>query len=231
MRWQRVLLAASALAIALIAAGCEEPPPPRKKNFLEDNPWVVKKPWEKGTGAGTAANPATGQIGPAPAKPLVFKADTEIVSPILNATGKWTIRLAFYHPEPDKQLSALFFANQHARELRKKGYDAYVTDLIGLAIVSVGSFDDERDPKLVELWRECYEDWTKIFGGRKSAFRESMEQFYGDKTVFGDQPWPVSIIEMQVKMKAAYKIDLTEDDKRRYKEFVNRNRAKTGENP
>ena len=57
-----------------------------------------------------------------------------------------------------------------------------------------------------------------------------MEKFYGDKTVFGDQPWPVSIIDLQIKMKGAYKIPLTEEDKALYREYT-KGRVRQGENP
>jgi hypothetical protein len=219
----RRLAAAAFSLVVLAAAGCGESPPPRKPSFLEDNPWVVKSATVE-TGRSTPAK------SPEPPKPAEFKPDSEIVSPILDAKGKWTVRLIFFYPDVKAGLSGLHYANNHARTLRQKGYEAYVTDLVSFAIVSIGSFNDERDPELIKIWRESYEDWLKIRGGRKSAFREEMERFYGEKTVFGDQPWPVSIIELQVQMKGAYKIPLTEEDKKRYKDFLNA-RTRRSENP
>lgn len=241
MTIERFAALAGVFATAVLLVGCEEAPPPRRSSFLQDNPWVVKKPWETakagsnpvvqpgGSSSTVAASPGVADAhtsGP----PVAYKPDTEIVSPILEAKGNWTVRLAFYNPAPDKGLSALYYANQHARTLIKQGYPAYVTDLISKAIVSVGAFDSENDPKLLEMWRGAYEDWLKIYGGRKSPFREEMERFYGGQTVFGDQPWPVSIIDLQIKMKGAWKIPLTEQDKQRYKEYISK-RVKTGENP
>ncbi len=242
MTMKRWAAAACCAAMLGMLSGCDDAPQQtRRSNFLKDNAWVAKKPGQSGS-AGT--NPVVERPGDtrttgAPGDSALaaqsaggsatYKPDSEVVSPILNARGNWTVRLAFYNPTPDKGLSALYYANQHARELRRKGYDAYVTDLISKAIVTVGAFDSENDPKLVELWRQSYEDWMKIYGGHKSPFRESMEQFYGNKTVFGDQPWPVSIIDLQIKMKGAYKIPLTEEDKQRYKDYISK-RAKTGEN-
>ena len=164
MRAERVLFAV-AYAGALMLTGCEQPPPTRT-TFLQDNPWAVKAPAEQG-----GTRPASSTPAPAPSKPVEYKPDTEVVSPIFNAKGKWTVRLAFYKPNPQKKLSALYYANDLARRLRADGHDAYVTDLISLAIVSVGTFNDERDPELLRLWKQAYEDWLKIHGGRKSSFR------------------------------------------------------------
>ena len=236
-------IAALGLAALLAAlSGCTEPQQPQRQSFLHNNPWTVKKPGEGRTGSNsvvttpagtpgmaTTQDPTAGYLA-AQAPGTAYKADTEIVSPIINCRGNWTVRLAFYNPDPQKKLTALYFANQHVRNLCKQGYDAYVTDLVSKAIVSVGSFENENDPKLLETWRQAYDDWMKIYGGRKSPFRESMEQFYGNKTVFGDQPWPVAVIDLQIKMKGAYHIPLTDDDKRRYKDYIGK-RAKTGENP
>jgi len=226
--------------MVLSAAGCGggETPPPRRTSFLENNPWVVKKP-ETGAvspgGGALATNPATSPIVVTPAKPSkpsneeVYKPDSEsqIVHPIFEADGEWTVRVAFYHPDATKGLSALRYANDAARTMRKNGYEAYVTDFQAIAIVSIGSFKDKHDPELIRLWNQAYDDWLKIHGGRKSTFREQMESFYGENTVFGDQPWPVRILELRVKMKNAYKIPLTDDEKQRYEEFMNERKPKS----
>jgi hypothetical protein len=227
--------AATALGVTVLAAaGCGggEAPPPRRTSFLEDNPWVVKKP---DTGVVTPGEPGAPVRSITPKerpKAPEFKPDSEsqVVHPIFEADGKWTVRVAFYHADQTTGLSALHYANEAARRMRKNGYEAYVTDFQSLAIVSLGSFKDEHDPELLSLWKSAYEDWLKIRGGQKSEFRKQMEEFYGENTVFGDQPWPVRIIELQVKMKAAYKIPLTDDDKRRYEEFM-KARKPTRANP
>ena len=199
----------------------------------------MKKPGQSGSVAASGAvqveNPTANQsLKPGDSyltrhTEVAPKPDDPIEWPIWAAKGKWTVRLAFYNPTPDKGFSALHYANIHAHALREKGYDAYITDLITKAIVTVGSFENSNDPKLVEIWRQGYEDWTKIYGGRVSPFRESMQRFYGNNTVFGDQPMPVSIIELQVAMKNAYHVPLTDEDKARYQEFM-KTKAKTGEN-
>jgi|GEM_PF-6542504 hypothetical protein len=214
----------------LAAAGCGgEAPPPKRASFLENNPWVVRKPEPRAvsdggdTGANNPTTPATPVKPRKDPKAEVYRPDSEseVVHPIFEADGKWTVRVAFYHPDNTKGLSALHYANDAARTMRKNGYEAYVTDLQSLAIVSIGSFKDEHDPELIKLWNAAYDDWLKIHGGKNSAFREKMQEFYGDKTVFGDQPWPVRIIELQVKMKLAYKITPTDDENKRYQEFMN----------
>ena len=237
MTTHRIALGLAVVAAAWLA-GCESEPPPKRSSFLQNNAWVVKKPGPAGSGSSAAARrPIEGTVSSSPqpgdsylaSRRAAYKPDTDIVSPILGAKGNWTVRLAFYNPTPQDGHSALYYANQHARVRRSKGYDAYVTDFISKAIVSVGAFEREDDPKLIDLWRECYEDWLKIYQGRKSPFRQSMEQFYGGETVFGDQPWPVAIIDLQIKMKGAYQDPLTPEDKARYKEYISK-RAKTGEN-
>jgi hypothetical protein len=229
MTIHRFTAAAVLAALLGLAAGCAEQQPEEKVPWYfdsEQNPWVVRGAREGAPGATPARNTAPAES----ASPVQYKPDSDIVHPILEAKGNWTVRVIFYHPSPDKGLSALYYANQHARKARENGYDAYVTDLISMAIVSVGSFESEDDPKLKEIWRQSYDEWMKIHGGKESAFRESMERAYGKDTVFGDQPWPVSIIDLQVKMKNAYRIPLTEDDKRRHKEYISR-RVRTDENP
>jgi len=221
-------LVVAAFLLLPTAIGCYEPIQETRKGwFTEDHPWVVKG---SGTPSVEPGRPTPPAKPPEPPKPVEFKPDTEIVSPILEAKGKWTVRLAFYYDDEQRRLTALHYANNHARTLRQNGFEGYVTDLPGSAIVSVGSFDDERDPELLKLWREAYDEWLKMHGGRKSGFREKMEEFYGEKTVFGDQPWPVSIIELQVQMKARYNIPLTEEDKIRYKDYLNA-RTRKSENP
>ncbi|HUW55017.1 MAG TPA: hypothetical protein VMZ92_00120 [Planctomycetota bacterium] len=228
MRIQQLTLVVLLAAIPVFAGcGGGEAPPPKRTPFLHDNPWVVKAPTEAPPAPG--APPAPPPEKPKP-KPVTYKPDTEVVHPIFEANGKWTVRVAFYNPNPRKKLSALHYANDHCRTLRRQGYEAYVTDLISLAIVSVGSFSDDRDPKLVDTWREAHEAWLKLRGGKKSTFQEDMDRHYGGRTVFGDQPRPVSIIDLQVKMKGVYKIPLTEEDKRRHKEYLSE-RVHTGENP
>jgi hypothetical protein len=237
MTTHRIAFALAVVAAAAWLAGCESSPPPRRTSFLQNNPWVVKKPGEAGRGNNAVVQRPEGAVtsSPQPGDSYLanqrgtYKADTEIVSPILEAKGNWTVRLAFYNPTPQDGRTALHYANQHARALREKGYDAYVTDFISKAIVSVGAFEREDDPKLIDLWRECYDDWLKIYQGRKSPFRQTMEQFYGGETVFGDQPWPVAIVDLQIKMKNAYRIPITPEDQARYKEYISK-RAKTGEN-
>ncbi len=239
----RHLAVAAAAALAMtILLGCEDPQPQSTRpttSFLEDNPWVVRKPGRgtavASTGETRVDNPVANQTVQRGESYLTHKAgvaarpDDPIEWPIWAARGKWTVRLAFYNPTPDTGYSALHYANIHARELRKKGYEAYITDLISKAIVTVGSFDSPNDPQLIALWRQAYEDWTKIYGGRASPFRESMARFYGNNTVFGDQPMPVAVIELQVAMKNAYGVALNEEDKAKYLEFT-KLKAKPGEN-
>lgn len=219
MRTERPAALALGLMM-LVVSGCEEPPPQHQSHwFPEGGPaseWKVKTTVD-----------SSGRVREVPktrpkkeSKPVRYKPDTEIVSPILNARGNWTVRVAFYHPNPEKRLSALHYANNHARALIKQGYEAYITDILSLTIVSIGSYNDKRDPKLLETWREAYDAWLKLHGGQKSGFRRHMEEFYGNRTVFGDQPWPVSIIDLQVKMKGAYNIPITEEDKRRHREYM-----------
>jgi hypothetical protein len=211
--------AATALALVL-AAGCQQQPVRETRGgwFGENHAWEVKKPSDQG--ATPRQKPRT------PSEPVEMKRDSEIVSPIFNARGKWTIRLAFFHDDRKTGHSALHYANDFARTLRTKGHDAFVTDLRSMAIVSMGQFNDERDPQLISTWRQAYEDWMRIHGGRESQFRLQMQEFYGGKTVFGDQPWPVSIIDLQMKMKSAYKIQPTEEEKRLYKEYLDRQQAR-----
>jgi len=151
---------------------------------------------------------------------VAYKPDKEIVHPILEAKGNWTVRMAFYSPVPKKQLTALHYANNHCRTLRKRGYEAYVTDFIVKAIVSIGSFDDPHDPELERIWREAYEGWLELHGGRKSTFRQTYEQWYSGKTVFGDHPTPVSILDLQMKMMSAYQMEPTAEQKARYKKYL-----------
>lgn len=215
-------LAVSALLLMSAAlAGCGEPQPQKRRSFLHDNPWVAEKPAER------TARKSSPPVKP---RPAAYKPVKKIVHPIFEADGKWTVRVAFYRSNPKKKLTALHYANELAKALRKKGEEAYVTDLISLAIVSVGTFDRARDPELTRTWRKYYDGWLALRKGRKSQFRESMEHFYGARTIFGDQPWPVGIIDLQVKMKSAYKIPLTAEDKKRHKKYL-KERVRTGENP
>jgi len=223
----RHLLRVVCLPAAVLLIGCYVEQTTKRKDFFDDShPWAVSAPTTVQAPGQPPRPVAAKPTEPEKAEPVQYKPDTEIVSPILEARGNWTLRMAFFNPNEKKKLSALHYANDFARNLIKKGYDAYVTDLISLAIVSIGSYDDPRDEELTKIWRMAYEEWLAIHGGRKSHFRQEMERFYGGKTVFGDQPWPVSIIDLQVKMKGAYKIPLTEEDKRRHKEYRDRQKAR-----
>ena len=209
----RCLVLVAFLLVLSGVVGCNQPPPPPKQShWLQRAPsgWLAK-------GGTTQARQVQAAEKP---KPVAYKPDKEIVHPILGVQGNWTVRLAFYSPNPKKRLTALHYANNHCRALRKQGYEGYVTDFIVKAIVSIGSFDDPRDPELERIWREAYEGWLKLHGGRKSAFRRTFEQWYAGKTVFGDHPRPISIIRLQMEMMSAYQMKPTAEQKARYKKYL-----------
>ncbi len=121
--------------------------------------------------------------------------------PITKATGKYTIRVAFFIGQGES--SAAKLAGEVAEVYRKTGHEAYVTDLCNRAILSVGSFDDKDDPALRETWRREYEKYRKRRGGRESVFQEQLDSFHGGQSALGDRPWPISIELLQMRMKRA----------------------------
>jgi len=209
-----VVLAAGLLA----AAGCYEPIRDTRGGWERAAPnWVVKKP-----GEAPAAGPVREQAKEPTkeAAPVRFKPDTEFINPILEAKGNWTIRVWFFYGNPRKKRSALSYANDMARSLQGKGYTPYITDMLTKAIVTVGAWDEANDPELKRVWREMYDGWLETHRGKQSTFSKTMSQWYSKKTVFGDQPRPISILDLQMKMKGAYGIQPTPDELKRYKEYL-----------
>jgi len=217
----RSLIAAVWMSALVALIGCYEPIRDTRGGWERAAPgWVVKKPGERARERARARTGAVAQDKPATAPSTAFKPDKEIVNPILEAKGNWTVRVWFFYGNPKTKRSALSYANAMAKLLQRKGYHPYVTDQLSQAIVSVGAWESKEDPDLKRVWREMYEGWLEAHRGRKSTFRNSMEQWYTGKTVLGDEPRPISILDLQMKMKGAYGMALTDDEKRRYKEYL-----------
>lgn len=121
--------------------------------------------------------------------------------PITKATGKYTIRVAFFIGQGES--SAAKLAGEVAEAYRGTGHEAYVTDLCNRAILSVGNFDDADDPALKATWKREYEKYRKRRGGRDSVFQEQLDRFHGGRGALGDRPWPVSVELLQMRMKRA----------------------------
>jgi len=222
---RRTWIALGLLATLVLAAGCYEPMRDTQGGWERAAPdWVVKKPGEV-SAARAAGQPAAASAAPVPQE-AQFKPVTEIVHPILEAKGNWTIRVWFFYGNPETRTSGVSYANDMAKKLEAKGYQPYVTDLLSSAIVSVGAWDDPHDPELKRVWREMYDGWLEAHRGRKSTFQRTMEQWYDRNTVFGDQPRPISVIDLQMKMKGAYGIPLTEEEKKRYGEYLENQKKK-----
>jgi len=207
-----------AMPALLAAAGCYQEMNRTHRSFADAAPQGRASPNVR-MGEPKAAAARPGDADAAKPREVKMQADEKIVNPILDARGNWTVRVAWTYCNLTTKRSALSYANELAESLQKKGYRPYVTDFLTRAIVSVGAWDDPQDPELKRVWKEMYDAWLEVHGGHKSGFRAAMEGFYGKDTPFGDHPMPVSIIDLQVKMKGAYGIELTEDDKRRYKEY------------
>jgi len=121
--------------------------------------------------------------------------------PITQATGKYTVRVAFYRSKGDS--SAAKLADQMADFYRKAGHEAYVTDLCNTAILSVGSFNDENDPELIATWKREYDKYRKMRGGQDSLYQQQLDRFHEGSGALGDRPWPIKIELLQMRMKRA----------------------------
>ncbi len=208
----------------LVVLGCEtQPVKPRRRTMFDG---FGEKKWKSSSNVRTSSSGGPtrtmGDVsGRGTSNPGVveYKPDTEMpLHPIFEARGMWTVRMLFFHANRKKGTSALHNANNYVRVLRKKGYEAYVTDRLSTAIVSIGSFNREDDPEMIKIWRDAHNQWRRIHKG-KSGFQKSLERWHGKNIPFGDDPRPISIIDLQIKMKGAYKMPVTADDKRRFKAY------------
>ena len=150
---------------------------------------------------GTGPNPVSPLTQPPSQNESVAYRKVPVKYPITSAPAgaKYTVRLSFYYPSPDK--TAVEIANENAEALRKGGEEAYVTDLGGPAIVTIGAFSDPKDPRLLATWRKYYEQYLKIRGGRESSFQQQMDQFFEGSQALGDRPWPIQVSSLQMRMK------------------------------
>ena len=140
--------------------------------------------------------------------------------PITEARGRYTIRVGFYRSWPRKGIDGLEEANKAAIALRRAGHEAYVTDMITQAIVTVGTFDDKDDPRLKATWKGFYEEWQRKAGHTTlGQAQKELEKWYGEDTPFGSRPWPVAIISQQRKMKKALGT-WTAADEQRYQDYL-----------
>lgn len=205
----------------LVVFGCEtQTVTKRRRGMLEGFSQWESSPNARTSSSGGRTRSVSGvsNSGTSNSEVVVHKPDTEMpVHPIFEAKGRWTVRLLFFYPNKKKGTTALHNANNYVRARRKKGDEVYVTDLLSSAIVSVGSFDRDDDPKMIEIWRKAHNQWRRIHGG-KSGFQKTMERLHKTKT-FGDDPRPISIIDLQIKMKGIYKMPVTVEDKRRWKDY------------
>jgi len=119
--------------------------------------------------------------------------------PITDANGKWTVRVGFYYGQG--QSTAAQLADQAAEGYRKAGREAYVTDMGVNAILTVGSFTDPKDPRLIATWQQERDDYLRAHGGKESSFQQDMNRFFEGSRAVGDQPWPVDIERLQMRMK------------------------------
>jgi hypothetical protein len=206
------------LALMIACAGCVETRVIRRDRTIED--LVRGGEWSSSLGEdSTVTAPPTDPAAGEDAKPKqpTFARVDNVKWSILQAQGRYTIRVAFFYDNPDTGYRAVHYANNAANHLRAAGEEAYVTSLGTRAILSVGTFDEKSDPELRATWRRQYQAYLERNGGKESAYRRKMVQIHGKDTPLGDQPWPVSVATLQIKMKQTLNMPVTEEDKERYR--------------
>ena len=119
--------------------------------------------------------------------------------PITQARGMYTIRVTVFYGQGTS--TAAKWAGELADAYRASGREAYVTDLGSRAVLTVGSFTDPKDSALYAAWKRENDDYLKRSGGRPSSFQQQMDRFYGGAGPLRDEPYPVEIEPLQMRMK------------------------------
>ena len=193
---------------AILLAGCEPQPQPRQ-TFPDPLAKSSSNP-----GGKSSSSPGNRSSSPAPVNNTVRPVNLRW--PITNAAGNWTIRAYTFYSLAG-QPSAAQQADDLAGYYRKQGREAWVTDMGNRAILSVGSFSDPKDPRLTAAWKLEYADYLKIHGGRETDFQKQLDNYYEGSGALGDQPWPVDLKMLQMKMKLTQG-RITQDEFNRYME-------------
>lgn len=192
----------------ILLAGCEPQPQPR-----QTFPDPLSRT-SSSSGSKSSSNPGSKSSSSTPVNNTVRPVNLRW--PITNAGGNWTIRAYTFYSLAG-QPSAAKQADDMADYYRKQGREAWVTDMGNRAILSVGSFTDSKDPRLTAAWKQEYTDYLKIHGGRASDFQKQLDSYYEGSGALGDQPWPVDLKVLQMKMKLTQG-KITQEEFNRYME-------------